>query len=167
MELLRVSGTLPLPCFETVWRTPLLWFRFYRFASAVRTSQAYEFEVQRHEDDGYRGDTTRWIPVLTHADDNSDAAVPLATATELSPSSSYHFRVRARHSNGLSLVSGVSEPFTTGKTNVGHRKNGFELVLRQVVKGRLQMFHGCVCELSKERQHVGTCVYYSLLREST
>ncbi|CAM9642237.1 unnamed protein product, partial [Ectocarpus sp. 12 AP-2014] len=34
--------------------------------------------------------------------------------TELSPSSSYRFRVRVRHSNGLSLVSGVSEPYTTG-----------------------------------------------------
>ncbi|CBN74811.1 conserved unknown protein [Ectocarpus siliculosus] len=54
--------------------------------------EAYEFEVQRHEDDGYSGDTTRWIPVSTHADDNSDAAVPLTTATELSPSSSYRFR---------------------------------------------------------------------------
>ncbi|CAB1102139.1 unnamed protein product [Ectocarpus sp. CCAP 1310/34] len=147
-----------LPCFETVWPTPLLWFRFYRLASAVRTSQAYEFEVQRHEDDGYRGDTTRWIPVLTHADDNSDAAVPLATATELSPFSSYRFRVRARHSNGLSLVSGVSEPFTTGKINVEHTKNGFTLALKQVVKGRRQMFHDGVSELSKERVHL--CVLF-------
>ncbi|CAM9246405.1 unnamed protein product [Ectocarpus sp. 6 AP-2014] len=76
--------------------------------------EAYEFEVQRQEDDGYRGDTTRWIPVSTHADDNSDAAVPLTTATELSPSSSYRFRVRARHSNGLSLLSGHTTPIATG-----------------------------------------------------
>ncbi|CAM9161625.1 unnamed protein product [Ectocarpus fasciculatus] len=76
--------------------------------------EAYEFEIQRHEDDRFRGDTTRWVPVVPNADDSRDAAVPLVTATELSPSSSYRFRVRARHSNGLSLVSGVSELFTTG-----------------------------------------------------
>lgn len=81
--------------------------------------------------------------------------MPLVTATELSPSSSYRFRVRARYSNGLSLVSGVSELFTTGETNVGYGETEkYVVVLGQIVNGRLQKFHGYVCELPKERQCV-------------
>ncbi len=84
--------------------------------------QGYEFEIQPHEEEegGVRGDTGRWTPVtLEGGAQNEDgrgplSLSPLATATGLSPSTGYRFRVRARHARGIGPVSGVSEVFTTG-----------------------------------------------------
>lgn len=83
--------------------------------------QAYEFEIQPYEEDGYRGDAALWTPVLQKASDFEQGTgpidpSPLITATELSPSTTYRFRVRAWLADGVSTVSDVSEMFTTGES---------------------------------------------------
>lgn len=84
---------------------------------ARHTPQAYDFEIQPFEE-SYTGDTGQWTPVSRGYTDNEEFEThdssPLVTATGLSPSTSYRFRVRARHNHGISLVSGISEVFTTG-----------------------------------------------------
>jgi len=84
--------------------------------------QAYEFEIQPYDEEegGVRGDTGRWTPVIRGDAGNEDGRVPLglsplATATGLSPSTGYRFRVRLRDARGTGPVSGVSEVFTTGR----------------------------------------------------
>lgn len=68
-----------------------------------------------------RGDTERWTPVARESGAESEdgraplGLSPLATATGLSPSTGYRFRVRARGARGIvGPVSDVSEVFTTG-----------------------------------------------------
>lgn len=79
--------------------------------------QAYDFEIQPFEESD-RGDTGQWAPVSRENIENEQSETrdssPLVTATGLSPSTSYRFRARARHSHGNSLVSGISEVFATG-----------------------------------------------------
>lgn len=84
------------------------------------SSQGYEFEIQQHEDGGNRGDAALWTPVLRKLaiSEEREGPVdlsPLVTATELSPSTSYRLRVRARHADGVSPTSDASEIFTTGE----------------------------------------------------
>lgn len=82
--------------------------------------QAFEFEIQPY-DERNRGDTSQWTPVTrsaTDAEKEENGALdlsPLATATGLSPSTSYRFRVSGRYAHGIQTVSGISEVFTTGK----------------------------------------------------
>lgn len=88
----------------------------------IYSTQAYEFEIQPYEE-GNRGDTSRWTPVIrssaTDAENEGNGTLglssPLVTATGLSPSTSYRFRVSGRHARGITMVSGISEVFTTGK----------------------------------------------------
>lgn len=82
--------------------------------------QAYEFEIQPYEE-GKRGDTTLWTPVIPSATDSQNEEKgalnlsPFVTATGLSPSTSYRFRVGERYAHGERTVSGISEVFTTGE----------------------------------------------------
>ncbi|CAM9278509.1 unnamed protein product, partial [Hapterophycus canaliculatus] len=86
---------------------------------SAASANAYEFEIQTYEEDGNRGDSTLWTPVLQNSHDfDEDVGAmdpsPIMTATNLSPSSSYRFRVRVRHAGGVSPVSDISEMFRTG-----------------------------------------------------
>lgn len=85
--------------------------------NARHTPQAYDFEIQPFEDSS-RGDTRQWVPVSRGYTDEEEAEAqdssPLVTVTGLLPSTSYRFRVRVRHNNGISPVSDISEVFTTG-----------------------------------------------------
>eukprot|EP00903_Cladosiphon_okamuranus_P009839 g9351.t2 len=78
--------------------------------------EAYDFEIQPFEE-GDRGDTGQWTSVSRQYIENQEFeprdSSPLVTATGLSPATGYRFRVRARHNQEISLVSGISEVFTT------------------------------------------------------
>lgn len=79
--------------------------------------QAYEFEIQPFEEYN-KGGVGQWAPVnggyAKNDENEAQGASPLITATGLSSSTSYRFRVHTRHNHGVSRVSGISEVFTTG-----------------------------------------------------